>query len=185
MKKFLLILSLFLAVPAYANLGEVKSVDDFTTINPPDTIKLEAVKNFELGKDLTIQKGYILEGNISVKPPRRLKRNATFTFYPSQYTTENETVKLHQKYKAKYIKPINKRNAAKTAALTVSNKIVPGISAGYHLVEGAVTNAEGNRVKSALCAFYENSPLSLHKKGKELEIKQGDVFYIYLTKQKK
>lgn len=185
MKKILLILSIFLAAPVYANLGEVKSVTDFTTSNPPKTVKLETVKNFELSKDTTIHKGCILEGNITVKPPRRLKRNATFTFYPSQYTDENETIKLSQKYKAKYIKPIDKGNAAKTAALTVGNKIVPGISAGYHLVEGAVENAEGNRAKSALYAFYENSPLSLFKKGKELEIKQGDIFYIYLTKQKK
>ena len=185
MKKILLILSLFLALPAHAGLGEVRSVDDFTTINPPKTIKLEAIKNFELSKDTSIHKGDILEGDITVKPPRRLKRNATFTFYPYQYSNENETIKLSQKYKGKYIKPIDKGNTAKKAALAIGNKIIPGMSTGYHLVEGAVANEEGNRVKSALYSLYENSPLSYFKKGKELEIKQGDDFYIYLTKQKK
>ncbi len=185
MKRILILLCFLLCSPAHANLAEVKSLNDFTTANPPKNIKIEAVKNFELSKGVAIHKGDVLEGNISVKPPRRLKRDATFTFYPDQYTTENEIVKLTQKYKGKYLKPIDKGNAAKSAALTVGNKFVPGVSAGYHLVEGAVENAEGNRAKSALCSLFNNSPLSLYKKGKDLEIKQGDNFYIYLTKQKK
>ena len=182
MKKILIILCFLMSAPAFAGLAEVKSVEDFTTSNPPKFIKIEAAKNFELSKDIDIYKGDILEGNITVKPPKIFKRNSTFIFYPSEYSNENEVVKLSQKYKGKYLKPINKGDAAKKAALTVGNKFIPGISVGYNLVEGAVENTEGNRAVSAIKSVYENSFLTFYKKGKYIEIKNGDTFYLYFRK---
>ncbi len=39
-------------------------------------------------------------------------------------------------------------------------------------------NEEGNRLKSGAQAFYESTPLSYANKGADLDIKQGDVFFI-------
>ena len=44
------------------------------------------------------------------------------------------------------------------------------------LVEGAVKNEKGNRAKSAAISAYENTPLSYANKGKEIEIKNGQIF---------
>ena len=51
------------------------------------------------------------------------------------------------------------------------------------LVEGAVKNEKGNRAKSAVVSAYESTPLSYASKGKNIEIKQGQVF-IMSFKQK-
>ena len=185
MKKIVLILCILIGIPAYAGIEEFKALEDFATANPTETIKIQAIRDFEISKDNIINKNSIIEGSVTVKPRKRLKRNATFTFYPSSYTYENERTEIKDNIKGKYIKTPDTKNMAKSAALKIGSKFIPGVSAGYYLVNGAVNNEEGNRAKSAVYSLYENSPLSLWKMGKDIEIKKDDNFYLYLKKYKK
>lgn len=49
---------------------------------------------------------------------------------------------------------------------------------GVAAVEGAVKNQDGNRFKSSVSSVYEASPLSYARKGEDIEIKAGQVFFL-------
>lgn len=186
MKKVLISLAIVLiSNPAFALLASVESLENFSTKNPPKTLKVRALKDFRLTSDMKIYKDAIIEGSIKVKPPKRLKRDATFTFIPLNYSyNEGDVHFINNKYSGKYIKPIDKKNVAKSAVLKVSNSIVPGVSAGYNLVKGAFENTEGNVAKSAAKSFYDNSPLSFLKKGNDIDIKNEEQFKIFFKPQR-
>ena len=124
----------------------------------------------------------ILEGKIiNVKPPKRLKQNATFRFIPLTYY-EQQTGEKHQvekDFEGKYspVSDLNTKTIVKKGALTAGNIFVGSfVSPAVGLVEGAVKNENGNRAKSAVISAYENTPLSYVNKGKEMEIRSGQVF---------
>jgi len=185
MKKFLILISMIImSDPAFALLASVESLEDFSSKNPPKTIKVKVLKDFNLTNDIKIYKDGIIEGNINIKPPKRLKRDATFTFVPINYAyTDDEKFYINKKCTGKYIKLIDKSNLAKSAVLRVGNTIVPGMSTGYNLVKGAIENTEGNVAKSAAKSMYDNSPLSFIKKGNDIEIKKEEQFKIFFKPQ--
>ena len=68
---------------------------------------------------------------------------------------------------------------AKTGAVAAGNKLIGAfIGPSVAIVEGAIKNEQDNIAKSAAISVYESSPLSYVEKGKDLEIKKGDVFKI-------
>lgn len=182
-QKFLysvLLLSILVCSPAYAQTIEVKALEDISTANPSKTTSVQLLEPVEIKKDKFVGKGAILNGNlIDVVSPKRLKRDADFTFEPKSYTdSEGKTRKIKANIKASYTEPIDKKQVAKKTVTTAGNFFVQGFSMGVAAVEGAVKNQDGNRFKSSVSSVYEASPLSYAKKGEDIEIKAGQVFFL-------
>ena len=183
MKKILLILGVLVvgAVPANAEILKVQALSEFNTENPPSSIEVKAVSDMDLDGELLILDGYTLKGDmVDVVSPKRLKRDATFSFVLTEYTDNNG--KKHvidqngRQYKGKFTTQFNYKHAAKSAALSVGNFFLQGLSIGYAAVEGAVKNEEGNRVKSSAMSVYESTPISYVEKGTDIVILKDQVF---------
>lgn len=176
---FLLILCL-LAQPIFAKTIPVESLKDFSTEHPTNTFSVKVLDELTLDKNITLQSGDILDGEIvDVKNAKRLKRNATFTFVPEYLTkTDGQEIKITGYHPAKYTQKLNKVEIAKDAALTVGNHFVQGISMGYKTIEGVVKNEQNNRLKSGANALYESTPLSYIEKGKEIIIPKNQNFLL-------
>lgn len=170
----------FFSLAVHAETLQVMALSDFSTENPSEFIELQAYNNVSLSSTLDIRAGYKIKAKVvDVVSPKRLKRNAKFSIIPVSYIDLEEkehtiSEELIGKYSPKF--EINKAEIAKNAALTVGNHFVKGISLGYHAVEGAVKNEEGNRLKSSVVSVYESTPLSLANNGQEIEITTYDCF---------
>lgn len=167
--------------PAFATeVLKVESLSNFSTLKPPKFISFKSMSSVTLDENITIPKGVIVKGRLTeVKSPKRLKRNASFSVIPVSYVDiKGNVVYIPVEYIGKFSPKfeVDKVDVAKNAALTVGNHFVKGISMGYHAVEGAVKNEEGNRFKSSAVSVYENSPFSYIEKGSELEIRRHDLF---------
>lgn len=181
MKKiFVYVMFTLLSVaPAIAETMAVQSLSEISTEKPEAIIKLKVARNCKLD-NVELKEGYILEGKIlNVIDPKRLKQDAKFTFYPTYYTNlKGKKSRFAKVYVGEYTPnfEIDAAKLAKTAALTVGNHFVKGISTGFYAVEGAVENEDGNRVKSAAHNVYENSIFSYAEKGEQLDIKPDTYF---------
>ena len=181
------ILSIIACSPVYAQTVGVKSLSDFSTANPPKTISVQLLEPVEIKKDKFVGEGVVLNGNlVDVDSPKRLKRDANFSFEPKTYTDlEGKTHKVKANIKASYTEPIDKKNLAKKAATSAGNLFVKGFSMGVAAVEGAVKNESGNRFKSSVSSVYEVSPFSYAKKGEDLDVKAGQIFFLKFPSYKK
>lgn len=183
MKKFcwtIFLLLIMLSQPVLAKPIAVEALSDFTTENPPKEMSIKLLEDIAVDDTLTIKAETIVDGNvIDVTDPKRLKRNASFTFVPTSYKDERgQVVVIKNYYPAKYTTKINKGQLAKSAALGVGNFFVKGLSIGYSAVEGAIKNEKDNRFKSSVTEVYQDSPLSYVEKGEELVIEKGQLFFL-------
>ena len=183
MKKYLLILFASLIMsPALAKDVKVQAVSDFSTANPPRTWKVRVLESFVADNGVTVRANTVVEGKIvNVKSPKRLKINATFRFVPTTYydphTDSVKTVKREFEGKYSSRSDLNARTLAKKGAISAGNMLIGSfVAPTVGLVEGAVKNERGNRAKSAAISAYESTPLSYANKGKEIEIKNGQIF---------
>ncbi len=182
MKRLFLILLLLITSPVFAKNVKVEAQSDFSTENPPDVWSVKIVEGFTTKGGYPVYSGSVIKGRIeNVKDPKRLKRNANFTFVPTDYYDYNtkQWFKVENEIEAKYssLSDVNAKSIAKSGATVVGNKLLDGFfGPGVALVEGAVKNEQGNRAKSAVVSVYESTPLSYANKGCEIEIKQGQVF---------
>ncbi|MCM1003438.1 MAG: hypothetical protein NC408_03750 [Candidatus Gastranaerophilales bacterium] len=182
MKKIILLFIILLfPTSVFAKNIKVEAMSDFSTETPPRVWSVKVVEGFTTN-GYPVYAGSIIKGRIeNVKDPKRLKRNATFTFVPTDYFDYNtqKWFKVEQNIQAKYsnLSDVDAKSVAKTGAVVVGNKLLDGFfGPGVALVEGAVKNEQGNRAKSAVVSVYESTPLSYANKGKELVIEQGKVF---------
>lgn len=183
MKKFcwtIFLLLIMLSQPALAKPIAVEALSDFTTENPPKEMSIKLLEDIAVDDTLTIKAETIVDGNVvDVTDPKRLKRNASFTFVPTSYKDERgQVVVIKNYYPAKYTTKVNKGQLAKSAALSVGNFFVKGLSIGYSAVEGAIKNEKDNRFKSSVTEVYQDSPLSYVEKGEELVIEKGQLFFL-------
>lgn len=164
----------------YAQTVQVASLSEFSTAEPPKSISIRLVDRLEITDSQILVAGTVLNGDlVNVVSPKRLKRDASFSFKPVNYTDLNgETQNLNLNITASYTKPIDKGNVATNAALGVGNYFVKGLSMGVAAVKGAVKNEEGNRLKSSAVSVYESSPFSYAEKGEDLYIKPEQNFYL-------
>lgn len=183
MKKILLILSALLVMsPAMAKNIKVEALGNFSTANPPKTWKVKVLEGFVADNGVAIHPNTVIEGDIlNVKSPKRLKRNASFKFVPTTYyDPQVGTVQaVKREFEGKYSSTSNldKKELAKTGAISAGNMLIGSfVAPAVGLVEGVVSNKEGNRAKSAVVGAYERTPLSYANKGEEIEIKQGQRF---------
>lgn len=185
MKKIvvLFIFLVFGIMPVCAQTIKVKSLSDFNTENPSDTLTVEAVTDLNLDNEIVIFEGYKLKGNIvDVISPKRLKRDATFSFILTEYTDRDGIIhKVDSEdkiVKGKFTTKFDYKEVAKSAALSVGNYFVKGLSMGYAAIEGAVKNEEDNRIKSSAVSVYESTPLSYVEKGMDIFIAKDQIFML-------
>lgn len=165
-------------VPAFADTMVVGAVTEIHTDKPDEVVKVKVLRDCTLD-DVSLKIGYILEGKIIVKEPKRLKRNASFTFYPLSYTDLDDTVvRFPNLYYGKFTEDfeLDAKKLAESAVTSVANHFIKGISFGYYAIKGAVQNQNGNRFVSCVNSIYQNSPLSYVEKGCDLEILENYVF---------
>ena len=183
MKKILnfsLLSLLLLASPVFAKTVAVEAMSGFTTEDPPREMSVKLLEDIVLDDNTTLAADYVIDGKIvDVTDPKRLKRNATFTFVPVSYKDKNGKVSQIKAYcPAKYTTKINKGELAKSVGLGVGSFFVKGLSLGYSAVEGAIKNEQDNRFKSSVTNVYNDSPLSYVEKGEELVIEKEQVFFL-------
>jgi hypothetical protein len=190
-KRFLLVLALCLIInPVMAKNVKVEALSSFSTANPSSTWKIKIKDNFIMEDGTKVRANTIIEGKVvEVSGPKSLKRNATFKFVPVKYydPKDDKVKNVKRDFEGKYssMSEINAKTVAKKGAVTAGNMLIGSfVAPAVGLVEGAVKNEKGNRAKSAVVSAYESTPLSYASKGKNIEIKQGQVF-IMSFKQKK
>ena len=184
MKKTALLLGILIltVAPAVAKNVKVQAMSDFTTANPPETWTVKILEDFVTAGDYPVTAGSTIEGKIvDVTDPKRLKRDATFTFVPVKFydAGKKQSFEITNRIEGKYsaLSGVSAGSLAKQGAVMVGNKLVDGFfGPGVAIVEGAVKNQQGNRAKSAAVSLYESTPLSYANKGKEMEIKKDQVF---------
>ncbi len=183
MKKWLCLLPAMVFTVASvcaAEILQVESLTKFSTAEYPAEVQLRALNDINLSTDIQIKEGYTVTGKLTdVSSPKRLKRDAKFSFMPLYYVDySGKTNMIKEPVEGKFTKDIeiNKGELAKSAALTVGNHFLQGLSMGYYAVEGAVKNESDNRFKSSVKSVYEHSPLSYVEKGQDIEINVHDVF---------
>lgn len=177
----LTILMLFVCQSSFAKTIPVQALDDFSTENPPKNYSVRVLENLYLDEEkILFNGGDILEGKIvDVSSPKRLKRDANFTFVPVKCRSIDGNVnEIKGYYSAKYTTKLDRGGIAKSAALSVGNYFVKGLSMGYSAVEGAVKNEKDNRFKSSVNSLYESSPLSYVEKGHHIIIQKEQCFLL-------
>ena len=183
MKKNLYLLVLIfglLCQPVLAKTVAVEALNDFSTENPSARMSIKILEDLAIDDNVVFSEGTVVDGKVvDVTAPKRLKRDATFTFVPLSYVDKNgKTIDVKGYYPAKYTTKISKGELAKNVGLGVGNFFVKGLSLGYSAVEGAVKNEKDNRFKSSVTEVYKDSPLSYVEKGTELVIEKNQMFYL-------
>ena len=188
MKKILLTLICLSQISACfaADYLKVTAMEDFSTDSPKDTFNVRLREEGTLGK-YELPTNSILHCQVlQIVDPKRGKRNAVFFVKPLTYTQGNQTLKIQEEMYGKYttvvlskeeIKKLPYGKMIKNGALMVGTYFVKGLSIGVAFVEGVAKNEQDNRLKSGVTNAYEESPISLVEKGKQLDIKTGDDFY--------
>lgn len=183
MKKNLYLLVLIfglLCQPVLAKTVAVEALNDFSTENPSARMSVKILEDLAIDDNVVFSEGTVVDGKVvDVTDPKRLKRDATFTFVPLSYVDKNgKTIDVKGYYPAKYTTKISKGELAKNVGLGVGNFFVKGLSLGYSAVEGAVKNEKDNRFKSSVTEVYKDSPLSYVEKGGEIAIEKHQLFYL-------
>lgn len=183
MKKNLYLLVLIfglLCQPVLAKTVAVEALNDFSTENPSARMSIKILEDLAIDDNVVFSEGTVVDGKVvDVTDPKRLKRDATFTFVPLSYVDKNgKTIDVKGYYPAKYTTKISKGELAKNVGLSVGNFFVKGLSLGYSAVEGAVKNEKDNRFKSSVTEVYKDSPFSYVEKGTELVIEKNQMFYL-------
>lgn len=187
MKKFIIMFLMLLGQIVIAETIPVEAINNFSSEKPPRTMSVKVLQDLYVCADVTFKAGDIVYGKVfDVTDPKRLKRDAGFSFVPMSYHgADGKNIEIKGYYPAKYTTKMDKAGLAKSAALSVGNYFIKGLSIGYSAVEGAVKNEKDNRVKSSLDAVYEKTPLSYVEKGNALLINSGDTFYLNFKTENK
>ena len=178
---FLCFLGMLLLAPSVlASTMCVRAVTPFSTETPTDTMTVKLLEEYKVSDGLTLPVGTVINGTVSdVVSPKRLKRDATFSFIAQKYDDgRGVSGNFNKNYIGKYYQKVDKKELAKNTSLTVGSFFVKGLSLGVNAVQGAIKNEEGNRFKSSAKSVYDNSPLSYVEEGQELDIKPNDIFWL-------
>ena len=191
MKRILLTsIAMFIGACAFAQTIHVEAITPFNTANPPHHVQMRALEDIQITPTIKIHHGDTITASmIDIKDPKRLKRDATFKFKISSITTQvGNTILVEDNNIAKFVPEhkLDKKELAKSAALSVGNHFIEGLSYGYRAIEGAVKSEEDgfvNRTKSAGKHVYEKSMFSYASKGHEVDINSGEIFGLKINSQ--
>ncbi len=165
---------------AYGQTIEVVSQDTFSTVSPPKEISVKLLEPLVLSEKDIYAAGTVMKGNLTnVISPKRLKRDAGFTFKPTIYYDLSGNIQnISSNLEAEYTVPIDKGDLAKNVTLGVGSYFVKGLSLGVAAVSGAIKNEDNNRLKSSATAVYEATPMSYIEKGEDLYINKEEHFFL-------
>lgn len=194
MKKILFLFMIFLFSQAHAaDKLHVSAMDNFSTKSPEKSFQVMLIE------DATLNGVYMIKGDLlnctlqKITDPTRAKRDAKIFFNLESYTDNKGTHEITPKMTAKYAKTILSveeakkippKTVAKKTVSTVGNFFVQGFSYGVSFVDGVKENEENNRLKSGAKQVYKDSFLSYVEFGHEVEIQEGDEFYLIVKKSK-
>ncbi len=185
MKKILLILTcLFFFIGNAANAKSVRviALEDFSTLNPSETYKVQLLEKEELKDGTIFEAGTIINGQvIKIKNAKRGKRNAYFEFVPTSYTYNHETKTINTpQYYAKVVgyAPVDTKKIVESAAKSTVGFFFKGASQGISFIQGVAQADEGERIKSGFTQMYLDSPLTYIEEGAELEVNIGDLIVL-------
>lgn len=185
---YLFIILLFAnSTAALAQTVMVQSLDNVSTVNPPKFLTVKLLSDVQLDENLVVKCGTIITGRIiDVEDPKRLKRDADFSFRPiSIEDTEGNYTVISDYYVGEYTTKLEPVKVAKTAALSLGNCFVKGFSLGYNALESAIVDEENDRLKSTAIGLYKKSPVSYVEKGNDILINKGEIFYLKFNGNKK
>lgn len=171
---------LLLAPSVLAATMCVRAVTPFSTEAPTGTMTVKLLEEYKVSDGLILPVGTVINGTVSdVVSPKRLKRDATFSFTAQKYDDGHGiSGNFDKNYIGRYYQKIDKKEVAKNTSLAVGSFFLKGLSLGVNAVQGAIKNEEGNRFKSSAKNVYDNSPLSYVEEGQELDIKPNDIFWL-------
>ena len=184
MKKFLLILlvSVLFTSFCYAKNVKVKveSLNNVSIDSHTQNMRVRVIEETKIKDDITLQKDSVLDSRmIEIVPPKRAKRNGYVVVEPILYIYNGLVIPIqNEELRAKltyYVKP-NYKKAAIDTGIGIGASFVKGGKYIASFSEGVIIPKEGeSRIKSGFENLYENSALSYAGKGKEVNIKRGDI----------
>ena len=92
MKKIclLFLLSMICVSSVNAQVFKGSALDEISTKNPKEFIKVKALRDLNLGNGVIIKKDSIITGKMTeVVSPEKFHKNASFTFIPTEYIDNN------------------------------------------------------------------------------------------------
>ena len=171
----------------------VSAMNDFSTVNPTANFQVMLIEDGILN-DVYMLRGDILNCTLKkITKPTRAKRDAKIYFDVVSYSDKKGTHEIKPKMVAKYaqkvlsveeVKKTPPKKIAKKAVSTVGNLFVTGFSYGVSFVDGVKENKEDNRFKSGVKQVYDDSFLSYVEYGHQVDIKEGQEFYLIVKKSK-
>lgn len=180
----ILALQIFVAPVIAAQSIKVSAITEFNSKKPTETMQVITQEKIEFKNGITFENGTLITGTIiDVKQPKRGKLDASFKFKPTTYTYNGKTEQINDENfigKYKEYKELNKAEMATKAATSAGGIIlqVPFFSQGISLLKGMWKNQESNRLKSGVVQVYKDSPLTYVEEGKDIEIKEDDIFIL-------
>lgn len=179
---FIIFISLSLQ-SVMAKTVKVKAITPFNSNNPPYSFEVKVLNTTPLIDNFSVESGSILKGYIyKTLPPKRLKQSASFIFIPQLYITQSGKQQNLTNMVAQYTTKINTKDVIVNSAYTFGTLPIVLATAGVFAYEGAKNAQSGeDALKSSAINVYENSPLSLIEKGKELNIKTNQSFLLNLV----
>lgn len=188
MKKIIMTLTLIIvtvyANPAHALSVKVASMQDFTSENPTETMKVITLEPAEFKNGLKLPEGTVIKGEIyDVKGPKRGKLNASFRFKPIYYSYNGQKKEITDDVLvAKYApyKELDKAELAISAVSTAGSMFlkIPGFGQAVSFTKGAIKDPDNNRLKSGAKQIYKDSFLSYVEEGKEIVLKKDEMFIL-------
>lgn len=183
----IILICLLLKIPSFAagNTVVMKSLSNFSSMNPVYNLKAVVVNEHKFKSGFVLEKGTIIAFKVEkITEPRRGKRNVYIVAHPTIFyiPSKKQTRKfqnIHLMSRVKQHKKLNKKQAAQKGAVSVTGVIIPGFSQLFYFCKGFINPEDKNsRLASGGISVYENSPLSYIEKGDELYIKQGDYLKV-------
>ena len=187
MRKFLLSIVLtliFTMTPAFAVSVKVSSMQEFTSENPTETLKVMTLEPVEFKNGLLLPEGTVIKGEVfDVKQPKRGKLNASFKFRPIYYSYNGQKKEItNSGLTAKYApyKELDKAELATSAVSTAGSMIfkIPGFGEAISFTKGFIKNPDDNRLKSGAKQIYKDSVFSYIEEGKDISIKKDEMFIL-------
>ena len=156
-----------------------RALDEVSTTNPKEIIKIEALKELNLGDGIKIEKGSIITGKMTdVIAPRKYHKNATSTFVPVKYTdTKGTEHEINKEVKATYRQKMKAdfKNSEIAFGMTDGNSsssTMTVFSPSYIDNTKKILNGKGKEVWDE----YQNRNTPWGK-GEEINIKTNELIY--------
>lgn len=177
MKKICIMLA-FLALcinSANAQVFKGRALNEISTENPQDIIKVKSLKDVNLGNGVIIEKDSVITGKMTeIVSPGKFHKNASFTFIPTEYVdSKGVSHTISTEVKATYrqkLKPDFKHSEISVGSADSNSSFV--FSPSYISNTKKIVKGEGKEVWDD----YQNRNTPWGK-GEDINIKTNEIIY--------